>query len=168
MAYSVVWVASVATVLTMMKMWVGDPLALFKSQKAWGRSLTAPWVPLNDAMRHIFAELPRVAQETSMNVGVTVLLLGVGAWATVKSVRSKTRKTEPLEPGLWTGVAAIAPQFTGQITSMLRYALSAWTGLVLIARATADHLVARCAVWTVFGGLSIWLLRRYAMYIWVA
>ncbi|MEM8707920.1 MAG: hypothetical protein AAGE98_15755, partial [Actinomycetota bacterium] len=172
LGYAGAWLLSFLAVLAVMEASVGDALAPFKSQEAWGRSLGPPWVPVVDAIGIIIDKLPSPALETSMNLVVTVLFLIVGAVGVAAALRVHGSAGSPSPPpapaGVWTLVATALPQFTGQITSMLRYVLGAWPGFVLVAYATSTRPRLRFVLLAGQVVVSLWLLRRHAMGIWVA
>lgn len=169
--YLVAWVLSLASVLLIFDRSTGHPFAPFRSQAAWGRGLSAPWVPLADAIDHIIDKAPGFALETSMNVVVTLLFLGVAGAAVVAALRHVQRGEAPdlpLAPSLWALVATTTPQFTGLITSMLRYVLGAWPGFVLAAVFTRDRPRLRAAALGGQAVLSVVLVVRYGRGIWVS
>jgi hypothetical protein len=146
----------------------GDPLAFSHAQLGWGRRLSPPWTPVAEGLAHIVDVLPGFAGETTMNAVTTILLLAVGAWGVVAAWRraaapgpsDRPRDGFPLSPGLWTLVVTLMPQFTLLLTSMVRFALGAWTVFVLLAVAFQDRPVLRAAWWFVTAALSAVLLAR--------
>ena len=168
-AYLASAAASFAAMLLIMNAVADDPFAFSAAQKPWGRDPSAPWTPALNAVRHLVSELPRLAQETSMNLVAVLLVLVLGSIGTWIALRSRHEpQRPPLEPGLWALTAIGVTQFTSLISAMIRYVLSAWTGFVVLACLLKDRPILRWASYAVLLAVSLFLLRRSASNTFVA
>ncbi len=165
-AYSAASIAGLATVYVTQRIQVSDGLAFQHSEHAWGRGLSWPWVPMADGLSQIAGKLPGIAIEALINAAAVVLFLGSGLAWTVWAARKPRERA--VELGLWTMVAASAPQLTTAFGSMLRFVTAGWTWFVQCAW-VLDRLPrwARVAVWVALAACSVYFTHRFVTGGWV-
>lgn len=125
--YAASGVASVATVVVVQHLAVGDGLAFQHAQEAWNRSISVPGTGVVVAGQQVIERLPHVSLELSMNLACTGL---VGVALIVASVRLGFRG--PGGAALVVAWAAfLIPLSSDLVASQVRYVMGAWAAALV-------------------------------------
>jgi hypothetical protein len=138
---------------------VDDATAFASAQRAWDRSLSAPWVPIWRAIDGIVDKLPTPALELGLNLAA-IVLVGVALAVVTRRHRAARSAWGFL---VWGWVAWLAPLLTTVPSSQVRFGMAAWPALAVVGQPSG-----RWARRAWFGGaivavvLSIVLVSRWA------
>ncbi|HXH58272.1 hypothetical protein [Iamia sp.] len=121
--------ASVATVVLVQHLAVGDGLAFQRAQQAWGRSISVPGAGVVVAGQQVVERLPHLSLELTMNLASVGV---VGAALIVASIRLGFRG--PAGAALVVAWAAfLIPLSSDLVASQVRYVMGAWAAVLVFS-----------------------------------
>jgi hypothetical protein len=164
-AYAVAGPLGLGAVCLVQWLAVGDPLAWTRSQAAWGRELSAPWLAGRRLVGGVVGSLPEVVISHLLDlVAFTVVC------ASLAALTWYWRTRPALWPHLgWGWAAIILPLFTALGSSQSRFILAAWPALAIAG--TVDGRAGAILRWA--GGaasasFSVWVAIHWTQGTWIA